>query len=185
LGSLSTYLLVNKGGLGGRALIAGDDIEVAGTLPSPMVAGRELASDLRPDYAERVLHAIPGPHLGRLGHEGARTFFSFPFEVSHQADRMGYRLDGPVLETSGDEILSFGLTAGVVQLPIGGRQPILLMADHQTTGGYPVIATVAGAWLPVAAQLAPGDQVRFAEISIEGALQMRRERRAALDSLRD
>jgi antagonist of KipI len=98
---------------------------------------------------------------------------------------MGYRLDGPVLETSGDEILSFGLTAGVVQLPIGGRQPILLMADHQTTGGYPVIATVAGAWLPVAAQLAPGDQVRFAEISIEGALQMRRERRAALDSLRD
>lgn len=185
LGSLSTYLLVNRGGLGGRALVAGDVIDAASPSLAPLVAGRELAADLRPEYGEHVLHAIPGPHLGRLGPEGARLFFSSTFEVSHQADRMGYRLDGPILETSGDEILSFGLAAGVVQLPIGGRQPILLMADHQTTGGYPVIATVAGAWLPVAAQLAPGDRVRFAEISIDDALRVRRERRAALDSLRD
>jgi allophanate hydrolase subunit 2 len=72
--------------------------------------------------------------------------------------------------------------AGVVQLPAGG-QPILLMADHQTAGGYPVIATVASAWLPVAAQLAPGDEVKFVEVSIEDALRARAGQRAALDSL--
>lgn len=184
LGSLSTYLLVSRGGMHGRALVAGDVIGAASVVATPVVAGRELAADLRPDYSDHVLRAIPGPHLGRLGPEGARTFFGSAFEVSHQANRMGYRLEGPDLASPGEEILSFGLTAGAVQLPIGGR-PILLMADHQTTGGYPVIATVAGAWLSVAAQLAPGDEVRFAEISVEAALHMRRERRAALDSLRE
>lgn len=95
---------------------------------------------------------------------------------------MGYRLDGPVLDAPGDELLSFGLVAGAVQLPGGGR-PILLMADHQTAGGYPVVATVAGASLPVAAQLVPGDELRFDETTVEAALRMRSAQRAALDSL--
>jgi len=95
---------------------------------------------------------------------------------------MGYRLDGRRLEASGDEVLSFGLVAGAVQLPSGGR-PILLMADHQTAGGYPVIAVVASASMPVAAQLAPGDEVRFVETTVEKALAMRAAQRAALDSL--
>jgi Allophanate hydrolase subunit 2 len=95
---------------------------------------------------------------------------------------MGYRLEGPVLDASGDELLSFGVTAGAVQVPRSG-QPILLMADHQTAGGYPVVATVASAAMPVAAQLLPGDEVSFAEVSIEGALRMRAAQRAALDSL--
>ena len=96
---------------------------------------------------------------------------------------MGYRLAGPHLETSGDDMLSFGLVAGAVQVPVGGR-PILLMADHQTAGGYPVVAALISASMPVAAQLAPGDEVRFAETSIDAALEMRQAQRAWLESLR-
>ncbi|MGH7765465.1 MAG: biotin-dependent carboxyltransferase family protein, partial [Candidatus Dormibacteraceae bacterium] len=184
LGSQSTYVLVKKGGMSGRPLAAGDVIALAADPIAPVVAGRELPRHRRPDYDDHVLQAIAGPHLSRLGPQSRRAFFGSGFAVSHQADRMGYRLDGPVLDSSGDELLSFGLTAGVVQLPRGGR-PILLMADHQTAGGYPVIATVGGAWMPIAAQLAPGDALSFAETSIEAALRMRGARREALDSLRD
>jgi len=103
--------------------------------------------------------------------------------VSPDSNRMGYRLAGPHLETSGDDMLSFGLVAGAVQVPVGGR-PILLMADHQTAGGYPVVAALISASMPVAAQLAPGDEVRFAETSIDAALEMRQAQRAWLESLR-
>ena len=96
---------------------------------------------------------------------------------------MGYRLDGPKLVTSGDELLSFGLVAGAVQVPPSG-QPILLMADHHTAGGYPVVATVVSASLPIAAQLLPGDELRFAEVKVERAGQMRKALDGALESLR-
>lgn len=184
LGSQSTNLMAARGGMHGRALMTGDVISVAAGPGTPAVAGRELPRHLRPNYADHSLHAIAGPHIGRLGSEGRHALFTAAFKVSHQADRMGYRLEGPDLDSSGEELLSFGLTAGVVQLPAGGR-PILLMADHQTAGGYPVIATVAGAALPVAAQLAPGDELRFVEVSVGAALLMRSARQAALDSLRD
>ncbi len=184
LGSQSTYLMAARGGLRGRALVAGDMVVAAGGLVSPAVAGRHLARHLRPDYPDHSLRVIAGPHIGRLGPDGRHAFLTSAFKVSHQADRMGYRLEGPELDSSGEELLSFGLTAGVIQLPAGGN-PILLMADHQTAGGYPVIATVVGASLPVAAQLAPGDEVRFSEVSLAEALRMRRAQEAALDSLRD
>jgi antagonist of KipI len=184
LGSQSTYLLAARGGMHGRALMAGDVVARAGGRDAPAVAGRHLARHLRPDYPDHTLRVIAGPHIGRIGREGRDALFASVFTVSHQADRMGYRLEGPRLDSSGEELLSFGLTAGVVQLPAGGN-PILLMADHQTAGGYPVIATVVGASLPIAAQLAPGDEVRFSEVSVAEALGMRREQAAALDSLRD
>jgi allophanate hydrolase subunit 2 len=95
---------------------------------------------------------------------------------------MGYRLSGPRLVTPGDELLSFGLVAGALQVP-GGGAPILLMADYQTAGGYPVIAVVASASLPVAAQLIPGNELRFAMTDLEAALRMRAEQRAAIASL--
>jgi len=184
LGSQSTYLLASRGGMRGRALVAGDVIATAAGPGSRAVTGRELHRHLRPDYGDHALRVIAGPHIDRLGRDGRDAFFTSVFTVSHQADRMGYRLDGPELDTSGDELLSFGLTAGAVQLPAGGK-PILLMADQQTVGGYPVIATVVRASLPVAAQLAPGDELRFAEIAVEEALRIHREQESALDSLRD
>jgi antagonist of KipI len=183
LGSASTNLMAARGGMHGRALAAGDMVQ-AGVPPAESVApGRHLNDGLRPSYSDHTLHVIAGPHVKRLGTEGRSRLFNSAFEVGIDANRMGYRLNGPELDAPGEELLSFGLTAGALQLPGGGR-PILLMADCQTAGGYPVIATVVSADLPIAAQLAPGDEFRFAEIDLEGALRMRRERRAALDSLR-
>jgi antagonist of KipI len=127
----------------------------------------------------------------RLDSVGRGLLFDSAFEVGLAADRMGYRLfpaggEGGAerrMGTPAEELLSFGLTAGAVQLPGGGR-PILLMADCQTAGGYPVIATVVSAALPIAAQLGPGDKFRFAEIDLDRALRMRQEMRAALATLR-
>lgn len=95
---------------------------------------------------------------------------------------MGYRLDGAALAQRDEELLSFVLVTGTVQVPPDGM-PILLMADHQTAGGYAVAVVVVTASLPVAAQLAPGDELRFEEVSLERALELRAAQRAALDSL--
>jgi len=181
LGSMSTNLMCARGGMQGRALVAGDVISV-GEPSVAMVAGRSLAGDQQPVYAERTLHAIAGPHFARLQAESRDALFDAVFSVSHDSNRMGYRLEGPRLDAPGEELLSFGVVAGAVQLPAGG-QPILLMADHQTAGGYPVVITVASASMPIAAQLAPGDEFRFAETPIERALQMRSAQREALDLL--
>jgi antagonist of KipI len=181
LGSMSTDVMAGRGGMRGRALAVGDVIP-RGESWRPAVAGRELAQALRPDYAEHALHVVDGPHLERLTPDSREAFFTATLALSTASNRMGYRLDGPKLEASGDELLSFGLIAGAVQLPSGGL-PILLMADHQTAGGYPVIAVVASASMPVAAQLAPGDELRFVETSIASALEMRAVQRAALDSI--
>jgi len=181
LGSMSTNLMCARGGMNGRALVAGDLIS-AGEASGPAVAGRNLAEALQPVYGERILRAIPGPHFARLPGRSREALFSAAFTVSHDSNRMGYRLEGPGLEAPGEELLSFGLVAGAVQLPSGG-QPILLMADHQTAGGYPVVITVASASMPVAAQLAPGDEFSFAETPIETALQMLAAQRERLDLL--
>jgi len=183
LGSLSTNLMAARGGVHGRALRAGDVIDIGGEPTKPTISGRRMPEHLRPDYADHTLHTIAGPHFKRLDSEGRRLLFNAVFTVTKDSDRMGYRLDGPRLETSGDELLSFGLAAGAIQLPSGG-QPILLMADHQTAGGYAVVAGVVSASLPIAAQLMPGDKLRFAEVSAERARQMRSALTTALDSLR-
>jgi antagonist of KipI len=183
LGSASTYLIAARGGLHGRNLKAGDQIRTAREAIRPAVSGHHLIELLRPRYADHTLFAIAGPHVKRLDLEGRGLLFGATFKVSREADRMGYRLDGPRLPTSGDELLSFGLTAGAVQVPHGG-QPILLMADHQTAGGYPVVATVVSASMPVAAQLVPGDDLRFQEVTLERARQMRHALAAALNTLR-
>jgi antagonist of KipI len=183
LGSLSTNLMVARGGMQGRRLLAGDVIATAGEPATPTVSGRHVAAQLRPVYDDHALPSIPGPHFKRLGAEDRRALFGSTLQVSRDADRMGYRLEGPALDASGDELLSFGLTAGAIQVPRSG-QPILLMADHQTAGGYPVVAVLAGAALPVAAQLLPGDALSFREVGIEAALRMRAAQRVALDSLK-
>lgn len=183
LGSLSTNVMAARGGMHGRPLLAGDVIATAGDASGPAVSGRELPEHLRPDYGDHSLHAIAGPHIGRLGAEGRHILFESTFRLSRDADRMGYRLEGAQLVPSGEELLSYGLTAGALQVPSSG-QPILLMADHQTAGGYPVVAAVISASMPVAAQLVPGDELRFAETTIESALQLRKARGDALASLR-
>jgi antagonist of KipI len=183
LGSASTNLMAGRGGMRGRNLKAGDEIGVAREATRPLVAGRQLPERLRPHYSDHTLFAIAGPHVKRLDPDGRHQLFGAAFKVSREADRMGYRLDGPKLATSGDELLSFGLTAGAVQVPRGG-QPILLMADHQTAGGYPVVAAVVSGSMPVAAQLIPGDELHFVETTLDRAHQMRMSMTTALNTLR-
>jgi antagonist of KipI len=192
LGSFSTNLLAQRGGFHGRPMIAGDVIAVASpparraqgaSKSAPAISSRQLNHDLRPDYADHTLPAIAGPQIKRLPAESRKALFGSAYTVGRDADRMGYRLEGHSLDASGDELLSFGLVAGALQVPRSG-QPILLMADHQTAGGYPVVATLAGAAMPIAAQLLPGDELSFVEVSIEAALRMRAAQRAALDWLK-
>jgi allophanate hydrolase subunit 2 len=118
-----------------------------------------------------------------LAPAGRKALFGDAYSVSREADRMGYRLEGRELELKGEELISFGLAFGAVQVPNSG-QPILLMADHQTAGGYPAVAGVARADLPLAAQLVPGDKVRFEQVTVESAQQAWRALRAGLDTLK-
>jgi len=182
LGSRSTSLIAGRGGMQGRALARGDVLSVSAERSAPVVAGRQLPSGLRPAYAEGALHAMPGPHVRRLDAESRKLLFSAEFTVTRDDDRMGYRLDGPQLSMSGDELLSFGLVAGAIQMPRSG-QPILLMADHQTAGGYPVVAVVISASMPIAAQLAPGDTVRFTQTTAAEASRRRLALSSALATL--
>jgi len=184
LGSAATYLLVGRGGVHGRTLHAGDELGMAGPMPRPAVAGRCLPVGLRPAYAqEPELAATAGPHARLLSPASRRAFFQERWTVSRDADRMGYRLEGETLQIKGEELISFGLTMGCVQVPPAG-QPIVLMADHQTAGGYPVVAGVARSALPLAAQLLPGDHLCFREVTVETAQAEWRRQRAALDDLR-
>src|SRR5207247_8769079 len=142
LGSMSTNLHAGRGGMKGRAL-ATDDVVSAAIQEFPDVAGRSLAGDQRPPYGEHVLHAVVGPHANRLTPSSRHALFSTEFTLTHDSNRMGYRLEGTSLEAPGEELLSFALIPGAIQLPAGGR-PIVLMADYQTAGCYPVLALVSG-----------------------------------------
>jgi antagonist of KipI len=184
LGSASTYLLVGRGGVHGRTLKAGDELVQAGPTQRPAVVGRCLPDGLRPAYSgSPELAVVTGPHVRMLSAASRRTLLREPWTVSRDADRMGYRLEGETLEMKGDELVSFGLAMGCVQVPPAG-QPILLMADHQTAGGYPVVAGVARCDLPLAGQLLPGETLRFREVTVEAAQAEWRRQRGALDTLR-
>jgi antagonist of KipI len=183
LGSAATSLLIGRGGLSGRSLREGDRLTLAGEPARPQVAGRHLAAQLLPPYSsEPRLPTVRGPHFMRLDRDSRARFWKAQFEVSKDADRMGYRLQGVGLVSGGRDILSIGLAMGVVQLPPSG-DPILLMADHQSAGGYPVVAGVARAGLPLAAQLLPGEKLSFQERTVEQAQDDWRRLRAALDSV--
>src|SRR5258708_30251854 len=140
----------------GRQLAAGDVIAASDVPTGPAISGRQLGLDQRPAYSDHSLSTIVGPHIKRLGSEGRRAFFGSVFKVSRDADRMGYRLEGPLLDASVDELLSFGLVAGAGAVPPRGPA-ILLLADHGTAGGYPVVSTVSGAGMPVAERLLASD----------------------------
>jgi len=109
--------------------------------------------------------------LSAASPKAKRSFFSAPFTVSAQSDRQGVRLDGPEVAPQEGEILTCGVVSGAVQVPRGG-QPIVLLADHQTTGGYPRLGEVASIDLPLVAQLKPGDRLRFRLVSVEEAQQL-------------
>jgi antagonist of KipI len=159
MGSRATSIISGIGPFGGRTLTAGDSLPV-GRMPS-RAPHLTAPLSLPLPHGGAKLRAIPGPHDGRFTTEAVNTFFAAAFTVTTKSNRMGYRLDGPALaHAEFGEILSDATPLGSVQVPKSG-QPILLMADRQTTGGYPKIATVITADIPLAGQLAPGDWIRF------------------------
>jgi antagonist of KipI len=184
LGSRSTSLLSRLGPFGGRALMAGDVLPVGSpgahrgqAAPASAVEGLPL-----PAGGTR-LRVVMGPHDARFSDDARRTFLSSRYVVTPDSNRMGYRLDGAVLaQREAGDMLSDATPIGSLQVPSSGL-PILLMADRQTTGGYPKIATVITADLPLAGQLAPGDWIEFAACSRRAAVDALRRRHTALAGL--
>jgi KipI family sensor histidine kinase inhibitor len=163
LGSRSTDLGSHFGGGAGRALEAGDRLAL-----------REKARDVGRDATPRAplvratVRVVLGPQADGLEPEALRAFLSATWRVGASSDRVGCRLDGPPLRhRAAAEILSDGMVPGSVQVPPDGR-PIVMLADAPTTGGYPKLATVLTADLPVLAQLVPGEgELRFEAVALE------------------
>jgi len=172
LGSRATHVISAMGGFEGRPLRPGDRLplgQASGaqrtvrppetpivTLPGAPGAGPDASA------SEAAVRVLPGPQRDRFTSESLDLLQSAPYVIAQNSDRMGFRLEGPLLAHSrGPEIISDATGLGTMQVPSSG-QPILLMADRQTTGGYPKIATAITADLSIAAQLAPGDSIRFA-----------------------
>ena len=185
MGSRSTYLRGGFGGLEGRALRAGDWLAVgqAGAPVDPYErAGLELAEELRPPYSDHpLIDVVLGPQAEAFSQAGLEAFLEGEYALTPACDRMGYRLEGPpIARRGGADLLSEGIALGSVQVP-GDGQPIVLMADRQTAGGYPKIAVVTGASLPLLAQCSPGrGRVRFRAVTVEEAQQKWRSLWASL-----
>jgi antagonist of KipI len=179
MGSKSTYLRAKVGGLAGRRLQGGDVLSTE--TPGSGRAGRSLAIQLIPAYADHAkARVVPGPQETAFTPAAMETFLSTPYEVTRQADRMGYRLRGQALALAASaDILSDALVAGAVQVTPDG-QPTVLMADRQTIGGYAKIATVISADLPRVAQLRPGQKVSFRAVSVEEAQDLAAEQERVL-----
>lgn len=167
LGSRATHLVSGMGGYEGRALAAGDRLPISDDVDGS--AGRRAQGLTLPANGRARLRVLPGPQDDWFPSPAMTTLTSVSFRVSPRSNRMGYRLEGPPLSRQNDrEPISEPLAFGAIQVPNAG-EPILLMADRQTAGGYPKIASVISADLPVAGQLAPGDFIEFALCSRQEA----------------
>jgi allophanate hydrolase len=178
LGSVSTYVRGAIGGFQGRRLQKNDlvplnlataDVRPECTLRRPL--------DLALDQPVRV---VLGPQLDYFTDAAVKAFLSSVYTVSPQSDRMGFRLEGPPVEhAKGYNIVSDGVVPGSIQVPGSGR-PIILMADNQTTGGYPKIATVASADLSVVGRRKPGRAIRFITVEVREAELLRKQQESAI-----
>ena len=181
LDSLSTYVRGAFGGFAGRALRVGD------ALPLVLLNAGDSGDKYLPDPPEldtqQPLRVVLGPQQHHFTDEALEIFLSSSYIVSPHSDRMGMRLNGPRLpHRSSYNIVSDAIATGAIQVP-GSGQPIVLLADHQTTGGYPKIASVISADLPRAGRLRPGDNLRFQAIDLAQAEAMRREQVTRLNAM--
>lgn len=201
LESQSTSLRSGWGGWQGRTLRAGDQLprdeesSLAQLIRRRLGAcGEELIKStpwfFRPlpvtDQSAVTLRVVRGRHFGRLDAGSQEMFFS-EFQVTPQADRMGYRLSGTPLSFAVElpELKSGGTVRGTIQLPVGSDQPLLLMADGAPTGGYPELAHVIAADWAMAGQMAPGTPVRFTEVDLQEAHARLREQEQGLRLIAD
>lgn len=189
MGSRSTNLKCAIGGWKGGKLTTGDylpfatkNVEFLPNLASHMI---DYDSNFYQwDADEITLRVVPGPQDDMFTEEGRHTFYSETYHTTPQCDRMGFRLDGPAINTvDGSDIISDGIAFGAVQVPNHGR-PIIMLADRQTTGGYAKIGTVATADIPKLVQCAPGRAIRFERVSVQEAQDLCRAEARKVKALR-
>ncbi|GHU73468.1 urea amidolyase [Clostridia bacterium] len=170
MGSRSTHLKCGFGGFDGRKLRAGDVLPIS-SAGSHVKAGVRGSTGMHPHEAGTpwVVRVADGPQLDRFSGAAVEEFLRAEYTVSPQSDRMGVRLDGPAFTSEkGSDILSDGIPLGAIQITNNG-QPIALLADRQTIGGYAKPFVVINADIPIMAQLRPGEKVRFSRVSMREA----------------
>jgi 5-oxoprolinase (ATP-hydrolysing) subunit C len=179
MGSLATHTRSGLGGLEGRMLREGDKIQLADlrTQPDGSIARLPIAE------TSNLIRIVLGPQSDYFSERGLATLFGETFVLTTQMDRMAYWLDGPRIEhAKGFNIVSDGIAQGSIQVP-GNGLPLILMADRQSTGGYPKIATVVRADLPRLAQLRTGARLTFTPVTVEEAGFALQEARRLLGTL--
>jgi 5-oxoprolinase (ATP-hydrolysing) subunit C len=167
LGSRATHTRAHLGGIDGRMLEARDRLPLATTAlasqPEAEIAAPWLLRDAQP------IRVVLGPQQDYFSEAALATFFDAEFHLTHEADRMAYRLKGPkIAHARGFNIVSDGIALGAIQIA-GDGQPLVLMADHQPTGGYPKLGHVARPDIGRLAQLRPGESCRFVAVDVEAA----------------
>jgi biotin-dependent carboxylase-like uncharacterized protein len=169
LGSRATDLVGKIGGMNGRALQKGDKIPVF-QKPGSRYKRRRIPDEMIPDYGREVhVRVVLGPQADAFTEEGIQTFLSSTYTVTKEVDRMGCRLEGPLIQhVESADIISEGIFYGAVQVPKNG-QPIIFLVGRQSIGGYTKIGGVIAVDLPKLGQVKPGDRIAFSEIPIEEA----------------
>ena len=168
MGSRSTDIKCGFGGYKGRKIMDGDEINFVKQVHMlPHMKERKVESV---DYSEPIIdiRVTMGPQEDYFSKEGIDTFLNEPYTITSECDRMGYRLDGPVIEHNdlGADIVSDGIAKGSIQVPKHGK-PIVLLSDRQTTGGYTKIATIVSVDISKLVQRKYPQQVRFVKVSVE------------------
>ncbi|MCK8827355.1 biotin-dependent carboxyltransferase family protein [Natroniella acetigena] len=187
MGSKSTYLRGKLGGFKGRKLQQGDELSFPEVKEGEnFCLNRKIPEDLLEDYLDdREVRVIVGPQDDYFTEESLKTFFASEYQLTNQSDRMGCRLAGPTLEhTTGADIISDGIVLGAIQVP-GDGQPIIMLADRQTTGGYAKLANVISVDLPKVAQAKPGDKLNFKQIGVVEAQQELKKQEERIAQLKE
>ena len=184
MGSKSTNLKSKIGGLDGRKLENGD--EIGFSAPKTSLPNMEKRKVAVPDFSAKAheLRVVLGPQDDYFPQSSIDVFFNNEYTISNEYDRMGCRMQGPVIKHKvGGDIITDGISFGAVQVPSHGN-PIVMMADHQTTGGYTKIGNVISVDLPILAQCMPGHKIRFKSVAIEVAQYWYRREKKELNELK-
>jgi antagonist of KipI len=183
LGSRSTYLPGRFGGYQGRMLKSGDSVSLGADSSHLPTDAFHCAADLLPRHEAGIVHITRGTHADLFDDSAWRTLVESEYKVSVASDRTGYRLEGAALANPAGTLPSEASCPGSIQIP-GDGLPIALMADAPTVGGYPKIAVVAEADLPIIAQRSPGETIRFELITIEQSQRALKRRASDLHTMR-
>jgi len=192
MGSRSTYIRGKIGGFQGRPLQSGDKLEIGSPSKEPLqYVGKLIPMEYVPTYVISAdndiitLRVIMGPQDDYFSKKGVQNFLNSTYIITADSDRMGYRLEGERIEHISKnhvQIISDGIPLGAVQIP-GDGMPIIMLADGQTSGGYPKVATVCTADLPLLAQGKPGNKVQFVAITQDEAISLLKEQEDKLHKL--